>query len=871
MRKFWKNTKGAVTVFVTLLLIPAVLISGTAVDLARILTSRSVLQDANQLAANSVLTQYNALLYDLYGLFGVAEDDPILGKLLDDYIRVSVFGESAQDKTLGTLQLFYGSDLSLKETDFAADMDLENEAVLRRQIEEYMKFRGPVIIVKEVLEALDSNKIQADKEVIESKAEVDSEIIALTDKYKELYEAIVASDKCILPIGGISGGHFGTISSHMKLINAQFKELKECYETWESIDPEEDAEMKADYAAKYAAILENISAYATGGSRGSNWSNGRWATKSSGATGINSLIEGAKQTAINFKPKFDAVVDIARELDAMHGELSRKIEVLENKLNSSDCSEELKAGLTQKYGTPPMSIIERYKEILKWDNIEAMGKAYRDGGYNYIDNVFLPMLDDIRYRNSNSPGAASLSLDELTNIASNPAFALSESVSAASSRVAIFADFPENSVTISMPDGFKKFAEYPGENNAFFGVLKAMANQPQLDPVKLYDEQEDAEGSNAEEKQRNIIDALLKLVESAYLGLTNNPLGAKYLNDPDTPAPEKLGILDILKLIPKALSEPFISVIGDPAGALAKTGDYLLLLTYSTSSFSNYATARPESIGKTKDELSGIELPKSVTGAPLSPKVNYFFQSEWEYLYHGSQNAGANLSSVTRLLFLVRLICNYITVFSVNEVTLIVNSIQVSFAWAPPLGIFLGELARAAFAAAEALIDVAALRSGHKVPFLKNPSAGEWVCSPSGVFTAISKATAGAAVGDAALKNEKGLTYSNYMLFFFLTKAIFYFGAEGSAAAELAKRTGDLIEWNMINYEKKVNADEEKMAEALTDEKRFKLQKMKTGFSLTSTANMHMLFLSLPFALRGISGVIPPETMPLSATDYRGY
>ena len=93
MRKCFKDTKGAVTVFVTLLLIPAILISGSAVDLSRILTARSVMQDANQLASNSVLTQYNALLQDLYGLFGVAEDDPILGDLLDDYIKVAVFGE----------------------------------------------------------------------------------------------------------------------------------------------------------------------------------------------------------------------------------------------------------------------------------------------------------------------------------------------------------------------------------------------------------------------------------------------------------------------------------------------------------------------------------------------------------------------------------------------------------------------------------------------------------------------------------------------------------------------------------------------------------------------------------------------------------
>ena len=49
-QKLLHNCTGAVTVFVTLLLIPAVLVSGTGVDIARIYTARSVLQDGNQLA-----------------------------------------------------------------------------------------------------------------------------------------------------------------------------------------------------------------------------------------------------------------------------------------------------------------------------------------------------------------------------------------------------------------------------------------------------------------------------------------------------------------------------------------------------------------------------------------------------------------------------------------------------------------------------------------------------------------------------------------------------------------------------------------------------------------------------------------------------
>ncbi|MDR1131009.1 MAG: pilus assembly protein TadG-related protein, partial [Oscillospiraceae bacterium] len=62
MKKFGSNTHGAVTIIVSIMLIPALLLSGTSVDLARIHTAKSIAHNANQLAANAVLTQYNALL-----------------------------------------------------------------------------------------------------------------------------------------------------------------------------------------------------------------------------------------------------------------------------------------------------------------------------------------------------------------------------------------------------------------------------------------------------------------------------------------------------------------------------------------------------------------------------------------------------------------------------------------------------------------------------------------------------------------------------------------------------------------------------------------------------------------------------------------
>ena len=865
MRNFAKNKKGAVTVFVTLLLIPAMLISGTAVDLARIHTAQSIVQDANQLAANAVLTQYDALLHDLYGLFGVMVEDDELAAMVNKYIELSIFGDEPEDKASGTFQLFYGSGLEPAELEPARNKNLGDVDVLRRQIEDYMKFRAPVILVMEVLDALVDNKLKADTEVISEKLELESEISGLFEEYQRLYAAIEKADKCTYAVGGIGGGSFGAMSESLVTINEHFRNLYGCYKAWELADYQSDPEefdVKTDYALLYSAMLANIEIMTVGGKRGTDWEDGKW-TDSRPVTGLNAIIINVKNKSDEFKPNFDSVFVIAREIDGKHEELKRRINDFEYKITHGGCSDELKKALTQA-GSDGKSIIDFYRDVLKWENIAEMADVFRNGGYNYIDNVFKPYVDNVRYRNSADLYAMSLTREQLASLASNSSFALSVEIEAKDSMASYFAAFPPGNVSYSMPPGFRKFAEYSNKHKEFYEHLKKMMSQPDFDPVKLYDGQKNESGGDGEKKQRKLISSLLDLVETAYVGLTNSPLGAKYIYDSETPAREKLGILGIVSLIKDAQGHKVMDVFDDPLGSLTQARDYLFMLTYCTSMFSNYTTTRPESIGKTIDELDDASFTKSLTGVPISPEVNYFFQSEWEYLYHGSKNAGENLNAVTRLIFLVRLVCNYISVFRVHEVTVIVNSIRAAFAWCPPLGLTLSELARAAFVAAETVIDVASLRSGHKVPLLKAPENGDWICSPRGLAELLANAGNEEAGGTS---DEKGLSYSNYLAFFFVAKAILPY----DASAELAEYAGNLIEWNVINYMNDVRADEEKMAEALESEGRFRMSGMTTDFSIRTVVDLRMLFLSMLFAQRGVKGVIPPRTVPIGITDYRGY
>ncbi|MCL2221774.1 MAG: DUF5702 domain-containing protein [Oscillospiraceae bacterium] len=869
MKKFLKDTKGAVTVFVTLLLIPAMLISGTAVDLARLHTARSIIQDANQLAANTVLSQYNSLLHDLYAIFGIAQDDPILGKLLDEYISVSVFGEPQTDRGLGTFQLFYGSDISTEEPYFPEGKNLRNPDVLRRQIEEYMKFRGPVIIVKEFLELIGMSTFASDVGVINDKLEVEEEIARILEKYKELYDAIEVADRCDQVNGGVVGISVGTVSSSLNLIRALFAALSENFSAWleaqnSDEDDEEDegeaeaeAEEDIDFEAIHNEILADIVTRTVGG---------RFQGSSGNPQGLDRTIANAIVNVDRFKPEFHRVVAIAAEVDGLKAHLSEMIDSLESRINSGEINEELKDALTEKTGSPAKSMIERYRDILKWDSIEAMANIFKDGGYYYLDEILKPYLDEVMYRSRRNPSGPSVTRQELANATSVSRLMLSESNS---HTILTLGGYSQDAdVSYKMPEGFLKFGDHPGDNQEFFKELEEFLNQPDVPLTRLFDGQSEASGADSEERQRNMISELKELVDSAYAGLKNDPLGAKHINSAGASSENAESMGDFNGLIKQTVNAPVTNIISDPAGSIARAGDYLLLLTYSMGMFSNYTTGRPEINGKSIDELNTAELPVTIAAIPLSPRVNYFFQSELEYLYNGSEKASANLSAITRLIFTVRLICNYITVFSVSEITTLVNNIRAAFSFKPPLGLLLGELARAAFVAAESAIDVSRLRAGYRVPLQKSVRNGEWFVRPSGVANALKSLAAGT-FNNESDDNDNGLSYLNYMAFFFIAKAVF----NPSAGDELIKRVGNLIEWNVVNYKNNINSNENRMSEALMREGRFKLEEMKTDFSLTTSVDMRMLFLSMIFAqdFSDTRAIGMPTRTPVSVTDFRGY
>ena len=326
-----KDEKGAVSVLVTLLLVPAILVSGTAVDTARVYAAVGILQSASELAANAVQTQYDALLNDLYGLFGIATDETDLEDMAAQYIEASIFGEGESGS--GALQLFYGSLPGAPELMFDADKNLGNMEILQRQIEQYIKFRAPALVTGEFFWGFSPGTFGEDMAIVGEKLLIDALLQECLDKFKELYAAIAEADRCRSVVGS---GSFGSMSASLVAIQEQFSSLGECYEHYLATD--EGTDEKTLYYERLNGIIAKIKQLSAGGSprlavwtdgrrdSSGNWLAGRWSTQSSSVVGLAGNIANAKTKAENFKVQFLAVEELAQELDSKKLELSDMID-----------------------------------------------------------------------------------------------------------------------------------------------------------------------------------------------------------------------------------------------------------------------------------------------------------------------------------------------------------------------------------------------------------------------------------------------------------------------------------------------------------------------------------------------------------------
>lgn len=165
----FRKQKGTVSVLLTLLLVPTLIISGLVTDAARIYGAKSIISDAGMLAMNAGLTYYDSDLKDKYGLLALSQ---AAGDLDIEEYFINTIQASGIDGAENVSKLL---DLSIEgnmEVTGVAGSEIYQTEVEKAQILEYMKYRAPVVIADELWDKIKEIK-ENEKNIAALNAEAD--------------------------------------------------------------------------------------------------------------------------------------------------------------------------------------------------------------------------------------------------------------------------------------------------------------------------------------------------------------------------------------------------------------------------------------------------------------------------------------------------------------------------------------------------------------------------------------------------------------------------------------------------------------------------------------------------------------------------
>lgn len=240
---FFQKTKGAISIFLVLIMVPMFVFGGLVVDGARISAARMAVSGAGDLAMNAALSEYEVVLKDVYGLFAMSETTEELELNVSRYFSNTINNagilESSDSYTRSFINSI-GSLFATEEISFDNIIDLEvepngfnlvtvsnsslaNPAVMERQIIEYMKYRGPINIGTGLLTKLGClGETSKQTKALEKKVDYEKKLDSVQDACETAYSAINAFNSAV------EGSEF--VGDYRANLNAQLGKTRDLYQ-----------------------------------------------------------------------------------------------------------------------------------------------------------------------------------------------------------------------------------------------------------------------------------------------------------------------------------------------------------------------------------------------------------------------------------------------------------------------------------------------------------------------------------------------------------------------------------------------------------------------------------------------------------------
>lgn len=260
---FFRKSKGVISIFLVIILVPMMTVSSLFVDAGKIKLARGVAESAGDLTLNTALTDYDTVLKDMYGLFATAQSTDELYSKLEDYYRTCITSSGIEDEDadeyvnlimshLGTWDSNEQTSdiLNMQLADFNVQKlengNLANATLLKKQVVDFMKYRAPINTGLSFLSSLQSfTNLSKETE--------------LADKRKDYYEAqqtvMENAEKAWSALNNYNKSGFITDSSYFSTMKSNLESYKDKYNSIHT-NTIKNLYDTQDYSVFNASILE---------------------------------------------------------------------------------------------------------------------------------------------------------------------------------------------------------------------------------------------------------------------------------------------------------------------------------------------------------------------------------------------------------------------------------------------------------------------------------------------------------------------------------------------------------------------------------------------------------------------------------------
>ena len=709
-----RNGRGFIMVFVTLMMVPVVVCTGTMVDAARLKLYSSQAAMAADAYGEVVLSEYDNLLKELYGLFSVTQNQEGLEAIekFQKYTKYSFAPNGDNQKLEGFMPYKDAKvEVSYENVEGAS---LSNNNVLMTQISDFMKFRVIEEIMGErnILETLDQfDNMSANMDVVNERNKITKNGSKALEKISEYFEEL----ECI-------NDYPDYLEERTYYFEGYSSELKEILES--------------DEYAKYVNYLENKDSIDAAKSRvdnneakeGDKELAEQYVDADAYKEEINNQLQSWEEglNITDKKIKFEEAENRLNELNGIHrkledtlNNLEEQISTLENKLQN--CSEDFKEEIEEE--------ISDLKKIT-------------DRTSDFKETVDLLYRNDISGKDKANYELWDTETKKLTEVKSNLLDGEQEAF-----------DW-EESVTFEWYD-------FQSEKADFYTELEQLckgSNGSRGNKKEADEKIEHAEGIQKDAQKELEADE-----ETDARNITGNL--AAQLKTPGSSAE----VPDLLDCFSGGAS---FASIGN--GLIGK----FLLTTYDFGMFSSRVSGIRPSISEETSEADGENsgsnegeyFDESLTKVKMSKDVNYLYGAELEYLIGGHNRSVDNLNHTRNIISGVRMTTNYLSSYSIDEVDSTIDLIAGAAADAVVIAsggtmvaaralikVSVSGALRLAFATLESVNDWKMLKQREKVVFYKR-ELGDLTTASEEL-----EALFGKNVSGDSESNEVALSYEDYM------------------------------------------------------------------------------------------------------------